>query len=361
MKAKVRNEPLIIGSPADAERTRVCRSWLSSDETSQFSVTSSLPKVTVGITTYNRSHLLRFAIESVLIQTYRNLEIYIVDDNSTDDTRATVESYADSRIVYLLNKINSGVSSCRNRVLARSKGEYIAFLDDDDTWSVDKLERQVHLAKARGTDYAVIYCGCVVVDENRVVINENTPRMRGRIRQCVAAGQLVTIPSAHLFRTGALREIGGYDTALRSHVEHDIWMAMARRDYSADYVDAPLVEVGAHSGYRLTADVIGRWNATDLYLNKWRPWLASWMGSARAKAYEQRYRVKVMSSVSRESIKRHDFRGATRALVFFVALWPKDTTVRAVLGFVWRTLAGIVVDHIPAIRRLLRILANGRN
>ena len=324
-------------------------------------MTSSLPKVTVGITTYNRSHLLRSAIESVLIQTYRNLEIYIVDDHSTDDTRATVKSYADSRIVYLLNEINSGVSSCRNRVLAKAQGKYIAFLDDDDTWSVDKLERQLLLAEARGTDYAVIYCGCVVVNERQDVINDSRPRMRGRIRQCIADGQLVTIPSAHLFHTAALREIGGYDTSLRSHEEHDIWMAMARRDYSADYVDACLVEVRAHSGYRLTADVLGRWNATDAYLNKWRPWLVSWMGGASANVYEQRYRVKVMSSVSRESIKRRDFRGATRAFMFFAARWPKEMKVGAVLEFAGRTLVGIVVDHVPQIRRLFRLLANGRS
>ena len=316
-------------------------------------MTASMPLVTVGVTTYNRSNLLRCAIDSVLVQTYGHVEVYVVDDNSADGTRETVTAYDDSRITYLRNDCNLGVSACRNRILELALGKYVAFLDDDDTWSSEKLERQVFLAETRASECAIIYCGCVVIGQNRSVVNMSMPKIRGRIRSAIAAGRLVTIPSSHLFRTEKIREIGGYDTSLRSHEEHDIWMAMARRDCTADYVNDVLVTVGAHLGYRLTADVVGRWTATDTYLAKWRPWLINWMGHRGAVAYEQRYRVKVMSGVSREAIARSDLRGLLRAWSFVLRRWPNELTTISVVRFILRTAAGVLVDRVPRIRRVL--------
>lgn len=102
------------------------------------------PLVSVIIPTYNRAQLLRRSIFSVLAQTYRNLELIVVDDCSTDDTPAIVSAIADSRLRYLRRQQNGHAAAARNQGIAAARGELIAFQDDDDCWLVQKLEKQVH-------------------------------------------------------------------------------------------------------------------------------------------------------------------------------------------------------------------------
>ncbi len=91
------------------------------------------PLISVIIPTYNRANFLGEAIESVLSQTYKNLEVIIIDDGSTDDTRQLIEKYTDKRIIYLYQE-HGGTSAARNKGIQEAKGEYIAFLDSDDIW-----------------------------------------------------------------------------------------------------------------------------------------------------------------------------------------------------------------------------------
>ena len=98
--------------------------------------------VRVIIPTYNRSAMLIKAVESVTKQTYKNLEIIIIDDGSTDGTKKIVQEMKDKRIKYF-NKINSGPAESRNLGIKKSKGKLIAFLDDDDTFSPQKIQKQV--------------------------------------------------------------------------------------------------------------------------------------------------------------------------------------------------------------------------
>lgn len=105
----------------------------------------SSPLVSVIIPTYNRAALLCEAVDSVLRQTYRNIEVVVVDDGSTDDTTAAMEKYGD-RIRYS-RRPNAGVNAARNLGLKQSRGEFIAFLDSDDLWAPYKLELQVKLLR----------------------------------------------------------------------------------------------------------------------------------------------------------------------------------------------------------------------
>ncbi|MFQ3191017.1 MAG: glycosyltransferase involved in cell wall biosynthesis [Paraglaciecola sp.] len=96
------------------------------------------------ITTYNRPDLVGDAIESVLAQTYRNIELFIIDDHSSESYAAVIEKYKDhANLVYVRNEKNLKLSASRNRGIALSKGSYVAFLDDDDTWLPAKLQQQV--------------------------------------------------------------------------------------------------------------------------------------------------------------------------------------------------------------------------
>lgn len=105
-----------------------------------------MPQVSVIIPTYNRSVLVKEAIESVLAQTLGDLEVLVVDDGSTDDTRKTIEAIADKRVRYFY-KENGGVSSAKNIGLRQAAGEYVAFLDSDDLWEPDYLNTMISAIK----------------------------------------------------------------------------------------------------------------------------------------------------------------------------------------------------------------------
>ncbi|HZF73410.1 MAG TPA: glycosyltransferase family A protein, partial [Gemmatimonadaceae bacterium] len=89
--------------------------------------------ISIVIPCYNRAHIVRETIDSVLAQTYRNFEVILIDDGSTDNTREVVSSYDDRRIRYFY-KANGGLSAARNSGLDSARGEFVAFLDSDDVW-----------------------------------------------------------------------------------------------------------------------------------------------------------------------------------------------------------------------------------
>ena len=102
-------------------------------------------KVSVIIPTYNRAHLIARSIESVLNQTYREFELIVVDDGSTDNTEEVVKSFNDQRIRYIRYQMNEGAATARNTGIRAARGDYIAFQDSDDEWHPDKLEKQINI------------------------------------------------------------------------------------------------------------------------------------------------------------------------------------------------------------------------
>lgn len=116
--------------------------------------------VSVIIPTYNRAASIVPAVESVLAQTYPEIEVIVVDDGSTDDTARVLESHLD-RIVFI-RQSNAGPSAARNTGIRASKGEIVAFLDSDDLWLPDKIARQVALIEAGGPDTCCCVCNAAV-------------------------------------------------------------------------------------------------------------------------------------------------------------------------------------------------------
>lgn len=114
------------------------------------------PRVSAIITTHNRAHLLRRAIQSVLAQDYPNLELIVVDDGSTDGTEALVRGYSARGVRYLRHSRNRGLAAAgRNTGIDSANGEYVAFLDDDDMWLPSKITKQMHAVGSRNA----ILCG----------------------------------------------------------------------------------------------------------------------------------------------------------------------------------------------------------
>lgn len=116
------------------------------------------PRVSVVIPTYNRADIITRAVDSVLAQTVDDIEVLIIDDGSTDGTRALIEDIDDSRVRYLAHDTNRGVSAARNTGVEAGRGEYVAFLDSDDEWLPRKLERQLSALDGREEGWIGVYC-----------------------------------------------------------------------------------------------------------------------------------------------------------------------------------------------------------
>ncbi len=121
--------------------------------------------VSIIMPSYNTANYIAASIQSVLDQTYQNWELLLVDDCSTDDTDAVVAPFlSDARIRYLKNEQNSGAAISRNRALREAKGRWIAFLDSDDLWEPQKLEKQLTFMQEH--DYHFSYTNYIEIDEN---------------------------------------------------------------------------------------------------------------------------------------------------------------------------------------------------
>lgn len=202
------------------------------------------PQVSVIIPAYNASAYLPEAIDSVLGQSFSDIEVLVIDDGSTDETEHLVRRYR-SAIKYL-RQPNRGVSSARNRGIAQSVGRYIAFLDADDTWLPHRLERQLAALQDQ-PNYRATYAAFTVVDEslNPLGISRNQ-RQASALEDLLLRGNVVATPSTVLCERALFELVGGFDPALSQCADWDMWVRLAAQTEFL-YLDEPLVTYRQHS------------------------------------------------------------------------------------------------------------------
>jgi len=204
-----------------------------------------MPLVSVVVPTHNRAKLLTRTLRSILEQRMANLEVIVVDDGSSDET-PTILRTADPRIRPWRHDQPKGVSVARNRGIEAARGEWIAFCDDDDLWSPEKLAEQV--ASAAATGAAWVYTGDVNVDTNLRVLSGGPPPKPERVLELLP--RMNPLPSGGsnvIVRTDVLKAAGGFDPALRRTEDWDLWIRLARAGPPA-CVSRPLVAYRFHRG-----------------------------------------------------------------------------------------------------------------
>jgi len=185
-----------------------------------------MPTVSVIIPTYNRSNLVKQAIESVLQQTYTDFEILVVDDGSTDNTRSVVGQISDNRVKYY-HKENGGHCSARNFGLIKAQGKYTAFLDHDDLWPNDYLRVMINRLQSQ-KEYGVAYARVLSVGEDgktRPFARENR-YISGWVTKAFFKGGPCIMPSATLFRKDILDGFY-FDEALKLGEDNDAFMRLS--------------------------------------------------------------------------------------------------------------------------------------
>ena len=174
--------------------------------------------VSVIIPVFNGERFVGRTLDSALNQTYRELEIVVVDDGSTDQTFALLEAAAarDSRI-RSLRGTHAGAPTARNMALGQARGSFIAPLDSDDLWHPDKIARQVEVMRASSPKVGVVYCWTVDIDENDAIIppiREKCTVQGNVVTELVARNNFLESASVPLIRRSYLDAVGGYDPNL---------------------------------------------------------------------------------------------------------------------------------------------------
>lgn len=201
-----------------------------------------MPQVSVIIPTYNSARYVVDAVESVLAQTYRDFEVIVIDDGSTDETPEVMKRYGAP--VRYLRQENAGVAAARNRGIAESSGRYVAFLDADDVWLPQKLERQIN---ALAINYGVQACdtGYVLADTtlNPVAVKRNL-RSGSTFKELLLRGTVVFIGSV-ICEKEILERVGGFDPALSQCADWDMWIRVSSQTEFV-YIDEALVYYRQH-------------------------------------------------------------------------------------------------------------------
>ena len=217
-----------------------------------------MPRVSVIIPTYNRAALVKEAVASVLAQTYRDFELLVVDDGSTDGTLEALAAFG-GKIRVLASPDRGGVSAARNAGIAAAQGEWLAFLDSDDLWLPEKLARQMAFMEANSrlllsqTEEIWVRRG-VKVNPPRTHKKEGGRIFLRSLERCLVS------PSAAVLHRRLLDEHGGFDEDLPAAEDYDLWLRLSWR-YDVGLLPEPLIIKRGGHGDQLS----GQWG-----LDRWR-------------------------------------------------------------------------------------------
>jgi len=205
-----------------------------------------MPSVSIILATLNRSYFLARAIESVIAQTMVDWELLVVDNGSTDGTEKLIREFKkkDPRIRYLL-EAERGISCARNSGIQEAKGEWIAFIDDDDEWLPEKLSRQMAYLRIH-PDVSLLYAKTWVKDgkgKTTGVKPSNTPALDFG---CLIEKDTLPILTVVLKRE-CIDEVGGFDPGLRVAEDYDLWLRISR-NYTIAFMDEIVSVYHDHGG-----------------------------------------------------------------------------------------------------------------
>lgn len=183
------------------------------------------PQVSVVLPTRNRSSMLMQALSSALDQEDVQLETIVVDEGSSDETQERLEQVGDERVDVIRHDPAKGVARARNAAIARSSGEWIAFLDDDDIWAPRNLRTQV--ADGTGRGHSLSYCRRIEIDQRGFVLHVSHPTSTDDLARRLLSNNVVGTPSGVVVRADLLERVGVFDERLSALADWDLWIRAA--------------------------------------------------------------------------------------------------------------------------------------
>ena len=224
-----------------------------------------MPDVTVIMAVYNGEKYIPTAIESVLGQTCKDLELLCVDDGSTDRTRDRILSFRDDRIKYIFREHSGSPNGPRNAAIMKSKGQYISFIDYDDIYEPDCIA--VKLAQIKQNCHVpLVYSDCSVIDQDGQKIHESMIKYmkkspsEGRCFRELFLGNFIPMQGVML-KKDIFSEIGMFNTFFYAPSDYDLWLRICYK-YPISFINLPLASWRTHSSniskdnFRMDTDMI---------------------------------------------------------------------------------------------------------
>lgn len=255
-------------------------------------------KVSVIIPNYNRTQKLMRAISSVTCQTVAIDEIIVVDDASGARVQQFLETSVKNLhcVKLIINRKNVGAAQSRNIGVALASNEIIAFLDSDDVWREDKIEKQINLLK-NNPRIDMVYCA-----------QDGLKLYRGVVFDKLIDGWIAPNPSTIMFRKSVYNNLGGFDPELRACEDHDFWLRFSLKGHRVDYISEELTTFTNDAGNRLSHQYELRIVEAYRFLSKWRETFISYKGASYYEQYHQDYILKVVIPIFRKEVSNLNLR-----------------------------------------------------
>tara|TARA_X000000950_G_C13915958_1_gene661006 strand:+ start:5828 stop:6661 length:834 start_codon:yes stop_codon:yes gene_type:complete len=225
------------------------------------------PLVSINLTTKNRSYFLKECIASILIQTYKNIELIIVDDGSTDDTAKVVDSYKKLlKIRYIRNKYSKGNACARNSALKISNGKYIAFMDDDDFWNdINKITKQVNILEQNNSIDFVFSEIYMLFESSAITKHITLVKPKSWVKHFLTKNSLIYSPTV-MIRRSILDLAGGFDEKIKKGVDSALYRKLIIKLSKKPYLmNDPTTTIRIHSGERMTVPKSSQMLINDIF------------------------------------------------------------------------------------------------
>ena len=195
---------------------------------------TNTPLVTVGVALYNHNKYIVQCLESIIGQTYSNIEIIIVDDGSTDNSFQLAKQYLESQDLnknyQIFRHFNQGICYTQNKIAKMAKGKYISFIGSDDFWFENKITEQTDFLE-KNNDLALVHSSSIKVDKNgkkKGVINPVNKINSGNLFKALIDGSGIINTPSHLYRTSVYKDIGYYDANFKFE-DLDFWLRLTKK------------------------------------------------------------------------------------------------------------------------------------
>jgi glycosyltransferase involved in cell wall biosynthesis len=223
----------------------------------------SLPKVSVGVPSYNYSKYIIETLNSVVDQTYSNIELIIVDDCSTDNSVEVINEWiaaykGERQITFIVNAVNMGVTKACNIILQHASGKYITWLDSDDLIFPDKVEKQVEVLEMAGSNTGFIYSNVNIIDAKGMIIDNDYMLTIGYDYKKMPTGNVFEmlfdfnfVPALSILANVAcVKAVGGFDDNVALH-DYYIWLMLSKK-YEVAYIPENMASYRIHGGLSLS-------------------------------------------------------------------------------------------------------------
>jgi len=224
-------------------------------------------KISVVITTHNRATLLTNAINSVLNQTFKDFEMLIIDDASKDNTEEVVKTFTDGRIRYIkiLPEDSKEGNYARNFGIKEAKGEFIAFLDDDDEWLPEKLEKQIEVFE-KNEKIGLVYTGYIYIYDNKWQRIIAYPK-RGNLSKDILIRNYLGPLSSLMVKKKKLEEAGLFDVEMPAMQDYDMHIRLCQI-CEVDFVREPLLKYYYRTTIKRISGNLAKYEKANILINE---------------------------------------------------------------------------------------------